>query len=155
MKDVVKTGELVMWESPPSLEPNRRLVGVMFGREITPTTDIRAVIVILPVGQKQPKGRKNVHDKAEEIYYVLRGKGQFVLGERVVDIEKGTAVYVAPGTDHRSILQIALPVRCPNPLIIVPQPDLISNRVDRAILNCGEWRQAGDHSACLSRCWVC
>ena len=100
MKDVVKTGELEMWESP---EPYRRLVGIMFERDITPTNNMGATFIILPVGQEQPKERKNVHAKAEEIYYVLRGKGQFVLGERVVDVEKGTAVYVAPGTDHRAI----------------------------------------------------
>ena len=101
MKDVVNIRDLEM-RDPPG--PHRRLVGVMLGREETPTIDMRAVIIILPVGEEQPKGRNNIHDKAEEIYYVLRGKGQFVFNEeRVVDIEQGTAVYVAPGTDHRVI----------------------------------------------------
>ena len=34
---------------------------------------------------------------------VLRGRGKFELGDRVIDIEPGTAVYVAPGVGHRVI----------------------------------------------------
>ena len=100
MKDVVKTGELEMWESP---EPYRRLVGIMFERDITPTNNMGATFIILPVGQEQPKERKNVHDEAEEIYFVVRGKGKAVLGDRMIDVEKGTAVYVPPRAEHRFI----------------------------------------------------
>ena len=101
MKDVVNIRDLELRESP---EPHRRLVGVMFERNITPTKDMGVTYIILPVGQEQPMGRKNIHTGAEEIYYVLKGKGQFVFNEeRVVDVEQGTAVYVAPGTDHRAI----------------------------------------------------
>jgi len=102
MKDVVNTKEIELLESPPSPEPDRRWAGVIFERNTTPTINLDAGIVILPVGQEQHKGGKNAHE-AEEIYYVVRGKGQFVLGERVVDVEKGTAVYVAPMVNHRAI----------------------------------------------------
>ena len=97
MKEVVKASECMMWEAPP---PSRRRMGVMFERDITPTINIAAGIVILPPGQEQAK--LSVHD-GEEIYYVVRGGGQFVLGERVVEVEKGTAVYIAPGVGHRAI----------------------------------------------------
>jgi mannose-6-phosphate isomerase-like protein (cupin superfamily) len=75
-------------------------MGLMFERDITPTANIAAGIVILPAGEEQTK--LSVHE-GEEIYYVVRGTGQFVLDERVVDVEQGTAVYIAPGVGHRAI----------------------------------------------------
>ncbi len=75
-------------------------MSLMFERDITPTVNIAAGIVTLPPGQEQQK--LSVHE-GEEIYFVLEGTGQFVLNDRVVDIEKDTAVYVAPGTKHRAI----------------------------------------------------
>jgi len=102
MKDVVKTKEIEMWESPPSSEPDRRLAGIVFEKSTTPTVNLAAGIVILPAGQGQHIGEGNAHEP-EEIYYVVRGKGQCELGERVVDVEKGTAVYVTPMVNHRFI----------------------------------------------------
>jgi mannose-6-phosphate isomerase-like protein (cupin superfamily) len=97
MKDVVNTNECMLWKAPL---PHRRCMGLMFERDITPTANIAAGIVILPPGEEQTK--LSVHE-GEEIYYVVRGTGQFVLDERVVDVEQGTAVYIAPGVGHRAI----------------------------------------------------
>ena len=102
MKDVVKTKEIEMWESPPSSKPDHRWAGIVFEKSTTPTINLAAGIMILPAGQEQHIGGKNVHEP-EEMIYVVRGKGQYVLGERVVDVEKGTAVYVAPMVDHHFI----------------------------------------------------
>jgi mannose-6-phosphate isomerase-like protein (cupin superfamily) len=38
------------------------------------------------------------HKTQEEIYYVVSGRLQFKLGDEVVDVERGTAVRVAPET---------------------------------------------------------
>lgn len=97
MKDVVKTSECMMWQSPL---PQRRRMGLMFERDITPTVNIAAGTVVIPCGEEQSK--LSVHE-GEEIYFVVRGRGQFVLDERTVDVEQGTAVYVAPGVGHRAI----------------------------------------------------
>lgn len=99
MKDVVKTNEAMEWESPEP-PPNHRFMSLLLERDITPTKNIAAGIVTLPPGQEQYK--LSVHD-GEEIYFVLEGKGKFVLDERIVEVEKDTAIYVKPGTKHRAI----------------------------------------------------
>jgi mannose-6-phosphate isomerase-like protein (cupin superfamily) len=38
------------------------------------------------------------HKRQEEIYYVVSGRLQFKLGDEIVDVERGTAVRVAPET---------------------------------------------------------
>ena len=98
MKEVQKTSECMMWQAPP---PHGRKMGLMFERDITPTISISAGTVVIPPGEEQPK--PSVHDEGEEIYIVMRGRGQFMLGDRVVDLEPGTAVYVSPGVGHRAI----------------------------------------------------
>ena len=100
MKEVVKASEAIEWESPDGA-PNHRYMSLMFERDITPTKSMAAGIVTLPPGQEQQK--LSIHEDGEEIYYVLQGKGQFVLNDKVVDVEKDMAVYVTPGTKHRAI----------------------------------------------------
>ncbi len=53
----------------------------------------------MPPGQAQHK--LSVHE-GEEIYMILQGKGRFVLNDEEYDVEKHTAVYIAPGTKHRA-----------------------------------------------------
>ena len=97
MKEVQKTSECIMWQAPL---PNRRKMGLMFERDITPTINLAAGTVVIPAGEEQPK--LSVHE-GEEIYFVVRGSGHIMLDERAVDVEQGTAVYVAPGVGHRAI----------------------------------------------------
>ena len=97
MNDIVRTSEVTLWESP---EPHRRQATILFDRAITPTINIAAGTVIFPVGQEKPTA--SVHG-GEEIYFVVRGKGKAVLGDRMIDVEKGTAVYVPPRAEHRFI----------------------------------------------------
>jgi mannose-6-phosphate isomerase-like protein (cupin superfamily) len=74
-------------------------MGLLFERDITPTTNIAAGFVRIPAGQEQP--RLSVH-AGEEIYLVVRGRARFHLGPEVVEIGPETAVYVASGTPHRA-----------------------------------------------------
>ena len=99
MRDVVKTSEPIKaWEAP---EPYRRTFRLLFERDITPTRNIAAGTVTFPPGREKPN--QDTHDHAEEIYYVVRGRGKFELGDRVVELEPGTAIYVPPGVGHRAI----------------------------------------------------
>ncbi len=97
---VVKMSEAMCWEIPDR-EPHHRFMGLMFERDITPTRKMSAGFVILPPKQEQEK--LSIHEGEEEIYFVVRGKGQFVLDDEVVDVEQGTAVYIEPGCRHRAI----------------------------------------------------
>ena len=100
MSDVMKANEALKWESPPSDKTDHRYMSLLFERDITPTRNICAGIVTIDPGQEQT--RLSIHE-GEEIYFVLKGKGQFVLDDRVEAIEKDTAIYVKPGTRHRAI----------------------------------------------------
>ena len=97
MKAVVRTDEGLVWEAP---EPNRRRFGLMFERDITPTKNIAAGVVVIPPKTSQPK--TSVHPSGEEIYLITQGRGKFRLGNKVFPVRKGTAVYVAPGVAHQA-----------------------------------------------------
>lgn len=96
-RPVVRRDDCQLWEIPGD---QRRFMGLYFERDITPTANVASGIVILPAGAEQPK--LSVHPDSEEIYYVVRGTGVFVLGEAEHPVESGTAVYVAPGAGHRA-----------------------------------------------------
>ena len=100
MKAVVHRSDSHAWEAS-SPEPHKRTMGILFERDITPTKNISAGYVLIPPGNEQPKLSR--HPDVEEIYYVLRGHGRFVLGEEEFDVRPGSAVYVAPGVSHRAI----------------------------------------------------
>jgi mannose-6-phosphate isomerase-like protein (cupin superfamily) len=98
--NVVHRSEALAWEVP--LEPpHNRVMGVLFERDITPTRNVSAGFVLIPAGSEQPK--LSSHDGVEEIYYVLRGSGSFVLGDETVPVRPGSAVYVGSGVPHRAI----------------------------------------------------
>jgi mannose-6-phosphate isomerase-like protein (cupin superfamily) len=94
---VMKSNEILLWEAP---DPHRRRFGLMFERDITPTKNLTAGIVILPPKQEQPKLSSH---EAEEIYYVVRGRGLFELDGKLFEVESGTGVYVGRGVKHRAI----------------------------------------------------
>jgi len=95
-----KINDCMMWETPlPESAAGFRRMGLMFA-DFTPTINVAVGCVILPPGKEQPKPSVHV---GEEIYFVLRGKGQFQLGDELFDIEPGTAVYVGPEVGHRAI----------------------------------------------------
>jgi mannose-6-phosphate isomerase-like protein (cupin superfamily) len=97
---VVRMDEAMTWEIPEP-EPNHRFMGILFERDVTPTSNLAAGFVILPPGQEQRK--LSTHEGAEEVYFVVQGKGRFILDDETVDVEQGTAVYISPGCRHRAI----------------------------------------------------
>ena len=94
---VVKENQILLWEAP---SPHQRRFGLMFERDITPTKNLTAGIVVLPPKQEQPKLSSH---QAEEIYYVLKGTGLFELDGELYEVEKGTGIYVGQGVKHRAI----------------------------------------------------
>ena len=98
MSNLVQRGDAPAWEAPA---PHARVMGILFERDITPTRNVSAGFVLIPPGGEQPK--LSSHPGVEEIYYVLRGTGTFVLGEDNLTVRPGSAVYVGPDVSHRAI----------------------------------------------------
>lgn len=44
--------------------------------------------------------KPHIHTVPEEIYYVLKGRGEMILGEERIPIEEGMAIYIPPNTKH-------------------------------------------------------
>jgi mannose-6-phosphate isomerase-like protein (cupin superfamily) len=44
---------------------------------------------------------EHYHIKAEEIYYILKGTGKFIMGDEVKSIKKVDAIVILPGIKHR------------------------------------------------------
>jgi mannose-6-phosphate isomerase-like protein (cupin superfamily) len=97
MRDVGHIDEALAWEAP---EPNRRTMGLMFERDITPTQELAAGFVQVPVGHEQPKLSRH---PGEEVYFVVRGRGRFDRGDRSDEVSERGAVYVKPFDPHRWI----------------------------------------------------
>lgn len=85
------------WEAP---EPNRRTMGVLFERDLTPTAELCAGFVRIPVGGEQPKFSRH---PGEEIYFVVNGRGRFDRDGQIDTVPTRGAVYVRPFDPHRWI----------------------------------------------------
>nr|BBH93094.1 hypothetical protein KTA_12930 [Thermogemmatispora argillosa] len=50
----------------------------------------------------QPRGyaENHVHEHAEHVYYILKGRGLMRLGERQYVVEPHTAIFIPPGVVH-------------------------------------------------------
>lgn len=97
MSDTGTIDTCLAWEAP---EPNRRTMGVLFERDLTPTEQLAAGFVRIPVGSEQPKLSRH---PGEEVYFVVAGKGIFDRGERSDQVNARGAVYVPPYSPHRWI----------------------------------------------------
>lgn len=97
MSEISSLATALAWRAP---EPHKRIMGLMFERDFTPTRTVAMGFVRIPVGEGQPKF--SVHDGCEEIYLVARGTARFYLGDEIFDLAADSAVYVAPGTPHRA-----------------------------------------------------
>jgi mannose-6-phosphate isomerase-like protein (cupin superfamily) len=97
VNDVGDMDTCLAWEAP---DPFRRTMGVMFERDLTPTDQLAAGFVRVPVGNEQPKLSRH---PGEEVYFVVSGVGVFDRGERQDEVRERGAVYVAPYQPHRWI----------------------------------------------------
>jgi len=97
MNDVGHMDTCLAWEAP---EPHRRTMGVMFERDLTPTEQLAAGFVRVPVGHEQPKLSRH---PGEEVYFVVSGVGVFDRGDRQDEVPSRGAVFVEPFSPHRWI----------------------------------------------------
>jgi len=95
---VVKIGQEIAWESP---DGQRRQMGVLFERDITPTQNISVGTVLIPPGCEQSK--LSHHEGKEEVYYIVKGQARFMLDDEAHEVDEGTAIYVGSGVGHRAI----------------------------------------------------
>jgi mannose-6-phosphate isomerase-like protein (cupin superfamily) len=95
--DVGDMDTCLAWEAP---EPHRRTMGVMFERDITPTEQLAAGFVRIPVGHEQPKLSRH---PGEEVHFVVTGEGVFDRSDRRHIVRARGAVYVPPFSPHRWI----------------------------------------------------
>src|SRR5664279_6380004 len=55
------------------------------------------------------------HEKTDEFYYVIEGKGTMVLDDEVIELHEGVVVYVPRGVRHKaiglSLIHISEPTR--------------------------------------------
>jgi len=47
--------------------------------------------------------QKHYHKETTEFYYVLKGKGELKVNEKVIPLEEGTLVMIKPGAEHQAI----------------------------------------------------
>ena len=97
MNVINKIGAEMAWHIPD--DGQDREMGLLHERDITPTKNMSAGSVRIPVGRKQTKMSVHV---GEEIYLVHRGRARFYLNDDQFEVDEGASVYIAPGTQHRA-----------------------------------------------------
>lgn len=82
---------------------NHPLAGDMNGKvfvgEKLDTTSMEISVQVLPAGKEIPFDHR--HKTHEEVYIVLKGKGQFIIDGEIVDLKEGSFVRIAPDAKRR------------------------------------------------------
>ena len=65
-------------------------------RLITAQDGTEAGLHVTHITESEP----HYHEQTAEIYYILAGWGRLRVGDEVLDVEPGTAVYIPPGQVH-------------------------------------------------------
>lgn len=76
------------------LGKGRGFPGKLFLKEPLAMTGMEVSMNKLPAGQSVPFYHQ--HREHEELYIFLRGKGQFMVDDTVIDVQEGTVIRVAP-----------------------------------------------------------
>lgn len=76
------------------LGPEVRIPGKVFGGQAVDATGAEFSFQIFAPGQET--GFLHTHKNHEELYFFLGGKGEFQVDGRVIPVEEGSAVRVAP-----------------------------------------------------------
>lgn len=56
--------------------------------------------------------RMHYHERTDEVYYILAGKGRMALDDAEVELHEGVVVYVPRGTKHRAWGDLKVLVVC-------------------------------------------
>ena len=73
---------------------NREVTGKVFLREALQSTGVEMSLTILPPHSEMPFYHK--HNKHEEIYFFIKGSGQYQIDQSIFDVKEGSFVRVAP-----------------------------------------------------------
>ena len=69
----------------------------------------------------------HVHQREEEVIYILSGHGQIKIGDSLEPLEPGVAAYIPPGIEHQVIVQGDQPLK----LVTVFSPPVVPGSYDR------------------------
>ena len=59
--------------------------------------------------------RRHYHKVTTEVYYVLKGEGEMVLGNDTVKLEPGVAIMIPPGLPHTAKGEVEVLIYCTPP----------------------------------------
>lgn len=93
----VKVGEVKGFRTS---KPYERIMKLLFCPEWQSSKSVSVGVTVLPAGNSS---RPHSHEVAEEVFYVLSGKGEVKAGEEVVDIETDVAIIFPPGEEHQIV----------------------------------------------------
>lgn len=74
------------------------------------------------------KAGAHVHEKEEEVLFILSGWGEITMGGRVEKLEPGCAIYIPPGLEHHITVQGVEPLK----LVTVFSPPVTPGSYDRS-----------------------
>jgi len=52
------------------------------------------------------------HAQTDEVYYVISGSGQMVLGDQRIDVREGSVLYIPRGVPHKAIGKLTVLTVC-------------------------------------------
>ena len=80
--------------------PHQRILKVLLSPDLQGTKNVAVGMTLLPPGSKSSS---HVHDKEEELWVVLNGRGYATVGKEKISIEKDVAIYIPPKEEHQLI----------------------------------------------------
>ena len=91
---VLKLGDLAKLNQFTFAVPGFSMEGKKFLKEEMGLTGMEVSLNKMPAGGGMPFHHR--HQENEELYFFIRGKGQFQLDGQTIDVAEGTAIRVAP-----------------------------------------------------------
>ncbi|WP_035268462.1 cupin domain-containing protein [Desulfitibacter alkalitolerans] len=96
MAFVYQLSELIERISP---KPNTRYAKIVLDHNNIPGSPMSLGFFRFEPGQVGPK---HAHDTEVEIYITIKGQGQVIVGDDVIEMRSGTIVYVPPQIEHET-----------------------------------------------------
>jgi len=95
MKNVVRAADAEVYEAP---EPYRRTLSILIDK-----TKGGAENIVMGLGELKPgsKSSAHSHENAEEVYWILKGKGFAIVGSEEYEISPDVAIFVPKKTLHQ------------------------------------------------------
>jgi len=69
----------------------------LISKELTGSRDLWLAVVELDGGEEH---LSHCHPDVSQFYYVIEGKGEFTVGDQIIEGTPGSSIYIAAGTWH-------------------------------------------------------